>query len=102
MKILSHKNVQYLYDYGIKKKKQFFLPWELTIEGLPSIFKVIRIRSTVHLAVEFGVYDWTIRLVNWVCIITNPSASKQCTRALVSLDHGSSVLVIVVVVSQAQ
>lgn len=86
----------------MRKKKQF-LPWELTVEGLPSIFKVFGVRPTKHLTVELRVYDcWTVtRLVGWVCVITDPIAGKQCTGALVGLDHGPSVLVVVVVVFQA-
>lgn len=90
-----------MYD-NIKKKNTVFLPWELTVEGLPSIFKVIGIRPTEHLAVELGVYDWTVgRLVDWVRVVANPIAGEQCTGALVGLDHGSSVLVVVMVVFHA-
>lgn len=33
------------------------VPGELAIEGFPTVFEVIRIWATVHLAIEFWVYD---------------------------------------------
>jgi hypothetical protein len=79
------------------------LPWELTIERLPSVLEIIRVRPAIHLAVEFSVNNgWAIRrLIQWVWFITNPSADKQCTSTLISLQPWQSMLVVVVVVSHA-
>lgn len=81
------------------KRPKKFSPWKLTVEGSPSIFEIISIRSTVHLAVEFSVDDWTIGiLIQWVRFVLDPSSGEQCTSALVGLEHGLPSMVLVVMV----
>lgn len=78
-------------------------PWKLAIGGFPTIFEVISVGSTVHLAVEFSINEGAIReLVQGICIVTNPGTHKQSTCALVSLKKWPPVMVVVIVVLQPQ
>lgn len=91
-------------DPTTQKRVFLSLPRKLTVQWSPTVLEVVLVGSSVHLAVELGVDERTVRgFVERVRVVSDPRAGEQSARALVALEHGlSSVVLVGVLVLQAQ